>query len=285
MNTTRSGQPGGRRLPVVESLEDRRFLSAALPVAPVATVGPPVISPTPPVTVSTLVLQGTSINAEANQAFRAVVGTIKGLATLALPPIYSLHGSINWGDGTADTPATFVRKADGSIAVLGGHTYTADGSDDITITVTENPPPGSTALVRLVGTINSTASVITSTGGVTLEEPARLTFAAAVGFFSSSIDVTGLTVTAQINWGDGTTSPGQILAIPSATPVAGMRYEVVGSHTYAQTGSYLVNVVVSAGPTPVPGQPTPDYVVLLANIDSVINALPLLIPVLPSPVL
>ena len=267
MKTTHFEHSGGTRLPLVEALENRRLLSVALPTAAL-TILP--TTPTAPVLATSNVLHGQAIHAEANQAFQAVIGQISGLAT----PLggYTLHGSINWGDGSAASAATFVRQANGAISVLGAHTYTTIGTDAITVTVTENPPPGSAAPIILVGEIHSSADVISSNGGVTVEEAAGVPFTAAVGFFNSNLS--DLNMSATIYWGDGTTSVGKILALPTAGPVG--RFEVVGSHSYSQTQSYLVNVIVTAPAVPpvAATQPTPPLLLLVANIDSVIDVLP-----------
>jgi hypothetical protein len=258
----------------VEPLESRRLLSAAL-LTPGISSGS-IAGLLPSLTASSTILVGTTINAEANQAFRAVIGNIRGLRPL--PSGYSLDGDINWGDGTAHSAAQFVRQADGSVAVLGAHTYSDVGSDAIKVIVTAVPPPGSDALVRLVGAFNSKANVIASNGGVTLEETAGVAFTATVGFFSSNRS--SLTMTAIIQWGDGTQSQGKILALPTAGLIP--RFAVMGSHTYAKTGSYLAHVTVysTEPPSPIvaptdPTSPTttpPIY--LVAQIDSVIDVLP-----------
>jgi hypothetical protein len=248
----------------VEPLESRRLLSVAAP-----TVGTSFGSPGPssPVAVNSTVLVGTTINAEANQAFRAVIGTIQGLGRL--PSGYTLRGDIDWGDGTATSLAQFVRQSDGSIAVIGSHTYSSVGTDDITVVVSAVPPPGSLRPVRLIGTFHSKANVIASNGGVTLEETVGVSFTEKVGFFRSTIDPS--TMSAVIQWGDGTQSPGKIVELPTAGPVP--TFAVVGSHTYSATGSYVAHVTVySSYPSPIVG-PTPP-VIIVAEIDSVIDVLP-----------
>jgi hypothetical protein len=256
----------------IEAMESRRLLSAAL-LTPGLSSGS-LVGPSPFVTASSTILVGTTINAEANQEFRAVIGTIRGLRPL--PSSYSLQGDINWGDGTAHSAARFVRQADGSIAVLGTHTYSDVGTDAIKVVVMAVPPPGSDALVRLVGTFNSKANVIASNGGVTLEETAGVAFTATVGFFSSNRS--SLTMTAIIEWGDGTQSQGKILALPTAGLIP--RFAVVGGHTYDKTGSYLVHVTVysTEPPSPIvaPTGPstTPPPIYLVAQIDSVVDVLP-----------
>lgn len=252
----------------VEALESRRLLSVALPTSQLVSK-----SSTSPssLTATTTTLQGTTINAEATQSFRAVIGTIKGLGSL--PGAYSLRGVINWGDGSATSAAQFVHQSDGSIAVLGTHTYSNVGTDTIKVTVSAVPPPGTALPVRLIGTFQSKANVIASSGGVTLEETAGVAFTATVGFFSSNLS--SLTMTATIAWGDGTQSSGKILALPTAGLVP--RFAVSGNHTYSKTGSYVAHVTVySSTPPPIVGPTgalTPP-VILVAQIDSVIDVLP-----------
>lgn len=254
--------------PLMESLEGRRLLSAAVPVAAVRPAHLPGTAPVTVVTAGTL-LTGTAIHAEAGQAFRAVIGTIRGLP--ALPATYSLQGSINWGDGTAASAGQFVHMANGLIDVLGAHTYAAAGADLITVTVTAVPPAGSLAAVLLVGSFQSKASVITPDGGFTLNETAGVAFTADVGIFHSTLSE--LTMTALINWGDGTQSIGKISALPTAGLVPA--FAVFGSHTYAATGSYAVHVTVYSLPprtvTPIASAP---LVILVAQIDTVIDVLP-----------
>ncbi len=256
--------------PTLEPLESRQFLSAALPLA-----AAPSASNVPSTTATTVVLAGTSIYAQTTQSFRAVLGTIRNLPTL--PTGYSLQGSINWGDNKSASPATFVRQADGSLAVLGSHTYTtpttSSSGDPITITVTAAPPAGSLAAIRLIGTIHSTAKIFAPDGGVTLSETAKVPFTANLGTFRSKLSST--TMTATIDWGDGTQSTGKILALPTADPLAGGAFSVTGAHTYKSTASYLVHITVTSRPFPTTtAAPTPPLIILVAQFDSVIDVLP-----------
>ncbi|HEY2584308.1 MAG TPA: hypothetical protein VGI81_00935 [Tepidisphaeraceae bacterium] len=249
---------------LLESLEDRRLLSVAVPAA--GGNSPALISPIPiPIASTGTILTGTVIHAETNQPFRAVIGTIHGLP--ALPTGYTLQGTINWGDGTPTSPAQFVPQPNGVIDVLGAHTYANVGTDDIGVVVTAAPPAGSLAPVKLIGVFHSKATVIAPNGGVTLNETVGVPFTANLGIFHSNLS--SVTMTALISWGDGTRSVGKIVALPTAGPIGG--FAVYGSHSYASTGSYAVHIVVISS-TPSPTATTP--IAIVAQLDSVIDVLP-----------
>jgi hypothetical protein len=248
----------------VETLESRRLLSIAF-TTPMAPRSPWPSSPT--ITPISRVLQGTTINAEANQSFRAVIGTIRRLKDL--PSGYTLRGDINWGDGTPISQAQFVRQSDGTIAVIGEHTYANAGGYQIKVLVEAVPPPASLAPVLVIGTLSSKAKVIEPNGGVTLVETAGVSFTDNVGYFHSTVDPK--TMSAVIDWGDGTQSQGTIVELPTAGPIP--TFAVVGTHTYSTTGSYLAHVTVYASsPQPSPTAVPPVY--LVAQFDSVIDVLP-----------
>jgi hypothetical protein len=258
---------------LVESLESRRLLSAVVPTFSATAPSAESSSSTSTIAADVgpvatdVILTGRTINAIATQGFRAVIGTIRGLGPL--PTAYTLHGQINWGDGTPASEAQFVRRSDGSIAVLGAHTYAAAGGDTIKVDVTEEPPPWSDAAVRLVGTFTSKANVIAANGGVTLEEIAGVSFTDRLGFFHTTANPA--TLSAVIDWGDGTQSPGKIEPLPTAGPVP--TFAVSGTHAYATTGSYRAHVTVYSYTAP-PSSTTTPPIFLVAQFDSVIDVLP-----------
>jgi hypothetical protein len=77
-------------------------------------------------------------------------------------------------------------------------------------------------------------------------------------------------MSAFIDWGDGTQSPGKIVELPTAGPVP--TFAVMGSHTYSGTSSYLAHVTVYSSYPPAPTEGPP--VILVAQFDSVIDVLP-----------
>jgi hypothetical protein len=96
----------------------------------------------------------------------------------------------------------------------------------------------------LIGTVPVGTS---SSQGVTLQEKAGVQFTASVGTFLTTEPQSKLV--ASIAWGDGTTSKGLIKALPNAGIVP--LYEVDGTHTYKNPGTYVIKVlVVEPAPTP-----------------------------------
>ena len=276
MSTSPRRSPASVSRPHFESLESRQFLSISLPAATTPTAD---LVPTPvrPVLTSAVVLNGRGIYAEAGQPFTAVIGTIRDLPPI--PKGYTLAATIDWGDGTPTSRASFRRGPDGAIAVIGDHAYADVRADVITVVVTEDPPPWTALPVRLVGTFRSSAKVFESRGGVTLTETAGVNFTANVGTFRSMLS--SYTMTAVIDWGDGTQLRGKILALPTADPIGGA-FAVYGNHTYARDASFLVHVTVySSTPPPVGSptatDPTDPPIFLVAQIDSVIDVLPPLV--------
>src|SRR4051794_22636291 len=105
----RSITPGGAFL---EPLEPRQLLSSVFDHMHVfdgltrhAAIQ---LAPKPAAPVST----GTGIFAQAQQPFRAVVGLLN---PGSIPKGYTLRGTIDWGDGTPTSTATFVRRANGTL--------------------------------------------------------------------------------------------------------------------------------------------------------------------------
>lgn len=271
MNAHRSHRRSQRSPRVeLELLEPRQLLSGTLLTPhPLGGMTPPTSALLAPSTVPPLVLAGTTVHAQVNQPFHAVVGMIR---LESLPSVYTLQGTINWGDGTPTSDAAFVRQPNGAIMVLGGHTYTAPDNDPITVLLLAVPPAGTAVAIRKIGVIHSAAIVFDPNGGVTLNQTAGMPFTATLGIFRSNLSLTQMT--AIINWGDGTTSIGKILALPTADPVAGGMFAVTGDHTYAIPGSFLVHIaIISPSPTPVASTTA---ITLVTSFESVIDVLPVL---------
>ncbi len=275
---------GLRAVRLMEPLEERQLLSVSTVVGGAAGAGVPVAAVTSTAgTVTTIPL---TITATVGAPFAGDVGEISGLSPGLLP---RLKAFINWGDGPVAVSATTMLSQGvvyfdnaGLLHVRGTHTYETTGQFAVTVSVIQSPPAGSLSLTALY-TIHSTAVVTgNSAGGVTINETAKVPFTAIVGKFnvppSPLANPVQVVLKAVINWGDGTSSMGTILATPTTGPgVPAYNYVVDGTHTYATAGTYAITVTVYEqypllpGPTPLPlpvSPVSPLWILWIAKIDS-----------------
>jgi hypothetical protein len=143
--------------------------------------------------------------------------------------------TINWGDGTSAT-GTVVAQNGGGFAVNGGHTYTDEGQYQIGVTVDDIG--GST------GSATSTASIadaaLSATGTtITSTEGTAISGATVATFTDANPNAAASDFTATINWGDGTSTTGTVVA------QNGGGFAVNGGHTYADEGTYTVGVTIN----------------------------------------
>jgi extracellular elastinolytic metalloproteinase len=148
--------------------------------------------------------------------------------------------TINWGNGQTSPGIVNATDTPGSVQVgAAGYSFPVAGSYSYTVQVLDNAgtPVNADGLVTVTDApltgINEnaiTATEATSTGPV------------LVGSFDDSNRSGQLNqFSATIYWGDGSTSPGLIVG----TGTAG-RYQVVGTHTYANPGTYTTAVGVTS---------------------------------------
>jgi hypothetical protein len=144
--------------------------------------------------------------------------------------------TIDWGDGGPSTTGTVVAAPAGFV-VTGSHTFAvANPAEPITVTITD-------ALDRLQATIDSLADVagpadvVTAYGRTAAFTAGRLSGAVVASFVDSSVDVVDGQFTAAIDWGDGTSSAGDV-------SVDGSGFDVSGSHTYNFAGTDPVRVTI-----------------------------------------
>jgi streptogramin lyase len=180
--------------------------------------------------------------------------------------------TIDWGDGTTTTGTISagysVVGSDGKsivendYSVYGSHTYTTAGTYTTRLTIADND--GHSATASATATVdNETLTPIP----VLFSESATVPFGRVkvASFQGSSYQETATDFTANIDWGDGTTSTGTIqpnyLFLPpifASTATAshaalssdvfryGVTFDVSGSHTYAQPGKYHVQVTITS---------------------------------------
>jgi YD repeat-containing protein len=143
--------------------------------------------------------------------------------------------SINWGDGS--TSAGTVTGSNGTFTVTGGHVYSDAGQDSVTVTISEDGLPVASA----------SESVTVADAALTLQAQ---NIAAVAGTDTGSIQVATLTdantaattadyTTVSINWGDGHTTAGTLVAQGNGV------FTVMGDHTYQNGGNYSLQVTVT----------------------------------------
>jgi hypothetical protein len=155
----------------------------------------------------------------------------------ALPADFT--ATIDWGDGSPLTLGTLTQPNGPGTAfvVTGSHTYTVDRALPyaITVTILDRAGRGLTT-----GTTAAVADAPPIVGGIPVRMTKGLPFTAPLAYI---VEGAGLPpespghFTATIDWGDGTSSVGLVEAVPGGD-------WVVGSHTYAASGSFTITVTV-----------------------------------------
>ena len=139
--------------------------------------------------------------------------------------------------GTVDTHTIEWSFGDGSAPVSGSltpsHTYADNGVYTVTLTVTDKD--GGVGTDTLTVTVGNVAPVVAVPADQTITEGDTATLPDAT--FNDA--GTGDTHTATVDWGDGTVETGTI------TQGAGGGSVALGSHAYAEDGSYAVTVTVT----------------------------------------
>ncbi len=144
--------------------------------------------------------------------------------------------TITWGDGTPSTAGA----SDGSTGIQGTHTYVDEGTYSGSVSFTYQP-------FRTCPTGTQTASFQATVQDAPLTGASR-NFAGTAGQSLSAVTAhiddgnpaaSAGDSSAQITWGDGSTSPGSVSA------AAGGGFDVTGTHTYGVAGSYPVNTSIS----------------------------------------
>jgi hypothetical protein len=164
-------------------------------------------------------------------------GTVATLHSTASEPSSNFSATIAWGDGT--TSSGTVSGSGGTYDVSGTHTYVDEGSDTVTVTITDSSN-GQTVSVKSTATVADallTAGTLTASGGVEGSLAGHATFT----FTDANPLATAADFTASCDWGDGSS--------PSSGTVTGSGsgpYSVdCGGHTYAEEGSFTVTVNVT----------------------------------------
>ena len=179
--------------------------------------------------------QGTTIDTFTNQPLNnVVVATFSDSDTATAAG--DLPASINWGDGTTTTGS--VSGSSGSFTVTGSHTYTAPGTDNVQVTLSDDAP--GTASATANSTVNVSAGTLASQEVLTsATEHVALADSTTVATFTdtnSTDQASGFTAT--IDWGDGATATGTVTGSNGS-------FSVDGGHTYTDEASAPVSVSIT----------------------------------------
>ena len=177
-----------------------------------------------------IVFSSTSVTATEGLQFSGTVANFVDQAGNSFAGFYT--STIDWGDGT--TTAGTV-SGSGPFTVTGAHTYADQGTDSITVSVTE-------PVEAVSGTEHVIATVVSSLSGtaVTITPTETTAFSGKVASFTDANTNRSLSdYSATIDWGDGTTTPGTV-----ATNGSG-GFDVTGTNTYADEGAENISVAIS----------------------------------------
>jgi hypothetical protein len=181
---------------------------------------------------------GSTVAATEGTAF-----TSSGLATFTDTLANSASdftSTIDWGDGTTTTGT--VSGSAGSFTVDGTHTYADEGKFTIVTTLTDVDDDGS-GMATATATATSTANVaegdvLTGTGATVAATEGTAFTSSGLATFADTLANSASDFTSSIDWGDGTTTTGTVSGSAGS-------FTVDGVHTYAEDGSYTVNVTLT----------------------------------------
>jgi hypothetical protein len=169
-------------------------------------------------------MSGTTIHGDPNAALTNVtVATFTDSNTVNTAGDFV--ATVDWGDGTS-TLGTISGSA-GTFTVTGSHTYTQNGQDAITVSVTEEPD-NPQALAGANVTSTAFIGIAPVSGAlVNIVEGAAVPAGTQLATFSDSNNAdTAASFTASIDWGDGSTTAGTVSGAAGSFTVTG------GGHTY-----------------------------------------------------
>jgi hypothetical protein len=176
-----------------------------------------------------LTAAGVDFTTNEKTTFSGVVATFQDANPSA--PTTDFTVTIAWGDGQSSSGT--VSGTGGSFAVHGSHVYAKDGFYTTQVTIVDDG--GATAVVHATATANETDLVVTAKQ-LSGTEGMNLTGSVAT-FTEPDVSSPGA-FTAQIDWGDGTTTSGSIGGQNGS-------FTVSGNHAYLSPGDFTFTVTVT----------------------------------------
>ncbi|HEY2159609.1 MAG TPA: hypothetical protein VGH33_28555, partial [Isosphaeraceae bacterium] len=169
--------------------------------------------------------------------FTAQVGSFTDADPFGAVCDYS--ATINWGDGSPTSQGTVALGANGRFVVSGSHAYAEDGTFKVQAFVGDSG--GATTVVSSSVAVADAPLTSSAIAGTISSEGAM--FSGLVATFSDS-DPHGTpsNYVARIDWGDGTSSDYGSSTTAFIPVAAG--FGVVGSHRYAEEGTFAIRVTI-----------------------------------------
>ena len=148
---------------------------------------------------------------------------------------------INWGDGNTSA-GTIVPDGNGTYEVDGTNVFAKPGGYQGYVTITDGSGqtilPQFNSLVTDAGVFPTPVSITNVVG-----QP----FSGVVATFTSGNTLAiAADFTASIDWGDGNGTPDVTAGTVQADPNHAGVFDVLGTHTYQQTGSYTILVTINS---------------------------------------
>jgi hypothetical protein len=129
----------------------------------------------------------------------------------------------------------------GQYDVTGSHKYPEEGLVPITVTIYD--VTGASAVAASGARVNDAPITIIQMTDVVVQVATDINYLPLAYFTDLNPKGKASDFTAEIDWGDGTTTAGVVKTAPS-TSVAGPTFSVTGDHTYEPTGDYTATVSI-----------------------------------------
>jgi hypothetical protein len=176
-----------------------------------------------------------AITGTQGQTFSGVVARFSDSDTAANAK--SFTGTIDWGDGQT-TPATFAANSRGGFDVSGTHTFATGGTLPVNVRVQQFNAASDEITLTNLAKVTPLPVYPVFPKGVNVNATAGTSFTAVVARFTTNTGAQTNYFTANIDWGDGTTSAGTVAS-------KGKSFVVTGTHTYSNTGTDTIKVTVT----------------------------------------
>jgi hypothetical protein len=156
------------------------------------------------------------------------------------PDVTHYVATVNWGDGSQSVGAV-TPETGCTFAVNGSHTYSEEGTYNAHVTV-QDEGGSTTAWDVSVNVTDASVSFHDNPLLPTVVEGQPTGDLAWMVFHDSDPNCTSGDYSAVLNWGDGSGIPQSEIRVRNGSSPGDCNFSVVGNHTYAEAGTYLLHV-------------------------------------------